>query len=66
LAREISKILNTGQPPKIVAAPELLDRFVGGSEKLIRDLFRDAEDELRQCNGDATKSSLHVVVIGTS
>ena len=62
LAREISKLL-TERPPKVVAAPELLDRWVGGSEKLVRDLFGDAEDELRLCGGDVAKSGLHVVVI---
>jgi vesicle-fusing ATPase len=62
LAREISKLL-TERPPKIAAAPELLDRWVGGSEKLVRDLFGDAEDELRLCGGDVAKSGLHVVVI---
>jgi vesicle-fusing ATPase len=62
LAREISLILDA-RPPKIVAAPELLDRWVGGSEKLVRDLFADAEEELRLCNGDPTQSALHVVVI---
>jgi vesicle-fusing ATPase len=40
-----------------------LDRWVGGSEKLVRDLFGDAEDELRLCGGDVAKSGLHVVVI---
>jgi vesicle-fusing ATPase len=62
LARQLSRLL-TDRPPKIVAAPELLDRWVGGSEKLVRSLFGDAEDELRMCNGDITKSGLHVVVI---
>jgi vesicle-fusing ATPase len=62
LAREISLILDA-RPPKIVAAPELLDRWVGGSEKLVRDLFADAEGELRLCNGDPTQSALHVLVI---
>jgi vesicle-fusing ATPase len=62
LAREISNILDA-VPPKIVSAPELLDRWVGGSEKLIRELFIDAENELRACGGDATKSALHVIVI---
>lgn len=62
LAREISRLL-TERSPKIVSAPELLDRWVGGSERLVRDLFGDAEDELRMCNGDITKSGLHVVVI---
>jgi vesicle-fusing ATPase len=62
LAREISNALRA-RSPKIVAAPELLDRWVGGSEKLVRGLFADAEAELASHNGDATKSALHVVVI---
>jgi len=62
LAREISTILDA-RPPKIVAAPELLDRWVGGSEQLVRELFEDAENELKACNGEPAKSALHVVVI---
>jgi vesicle-fusing ATPase len=62
MAREISRLL-TDRPPKIVSAPELLDRWVGGSERLVRELFADAEAELQICNGDMTKSGLHVVVI---
>lgn len=62
LAREISQLL-TENPPKIVSAPELLDRWIGGSEKLVRELFIDAEAELRACNGDLAKSGLHVIVI---
>ena len=62
LAREISKALRA-RTPKIVSAPELLDRWVGGSEKLVRALFADAEAELAACNGDATRSALHVIVI---
>lgn len=62
LAREISNSLDA-RPPKIVSAPELLDRWVGGSEKLVRSLFADADLELKQCNGDTTRSALHVIVI---
>lgn len=62
LAREISRALRA-RSPKIVSAPELLDRWVGGSEKLVRGLFADAEAELAACNGDATRSALHVIVI---
>ena len=62
LARELSRSLKAREP-KIVAAPELLDRWVGGSEKQVRELFADAEAELAVCNGDATKSALHVIVI---
>lgn len=62
LAREISRALRA-RTPKIVSAPEFLDRWVGGSEKLVRLLFADAEAELAACNDDATKSALHVIVI---
>jgi len=62
LAREISRALRA-RSPKIVSAPELLDRWVGGSEKLVRSLFAEAEAELASVNGDAAKSALHVVVI---
>jgi vesicle-fusing ATPase len=62
LAREISRALRA-RAPKIVSAPELLDRWVGGSEKLVRLLFANAEAELAACQGDVTKSALHVVVI---
>ena len=62
MAREISRALRA-RTPKIVSAPELLDRWVGGSEKLVRALFADAEAELAACNNDATKSALHVIVI---
>jgi SpoVK/Ycf46/Vps4 family AAA+-type ATPase len=62
LAREISRALRA-RTPKIVSAPELLDRWVGGSEKLVRQLFADAEAELAACNNDPTKSALHVIVI---
>lgn len=62
LAREISRLL-TDRPTKIVAAPELLDRWVGGTESSVRSLFADAEAELQVCNGDPTKSGLHVIVI---
>lgn len=70
LAREIAKILCSdnalqlsSNTVKIISAPELLDRWVGGSERLVRELFADAEEELQKANGDATKSNLHVVII---
>ena len=62
LAREISNSLKA-RKPVIISAPELLDRWVGGSEKMIRELFSNAELELKACGGDATKSCLHVIVI---
>jgi vesicle-fusing ATPase len=62
LAREIAIALRA-RAPKILSAPELLDRWVGGSEKLVRELFADAEAELAACGGDSTRSALHVIVI---
>ena len=56
LAREISQALQA-RAPKIIAAPELLDRWVGGNEKLVRGLFIEAEAELAACGGDVGKSA---------
>ncbi|KAL3807568.1 hypothetical protein ACHAXA_006469 [Cyclostephanos tholiformis] len=71
IVREIASLLSS-RPPKIVAASELLDRWVGGSERLVRELFFDAEQELMMCRlaavaGDEDSaflnSALHVIVI---
>ena len=71
IVREIARALGA-RPPKIIAASELLDRWVGGSERLVRELFQEAEEELKLCQLAADsdekdmahlKSSLHVIVI---
>jgi len=46
-------------PPKIVSGPEILDKYVGGSQKKIRDLFSDAEAEYK-LKGD--QSQLHLII----
>jgi len=38
IARQISKMLN-GNEPKIVNGPEIFNKFVGGSEENVRNLF---------------------------
>lgn len=58
IARKIGKLLNCKEP-KIVNGPEILSKFVGESEKNIRELFADAEKEQEQ-KGD--KSQLHLVI----
>ncbi|XLU95695.1 hypothetical protein S245_010047 [Arachis hypogaea] len=58
MARQIGKILN-GKEPKIVNGPEVLSKFVGETEKNVRDLFADAEQEQRS-RGD--ESDLHVII----
>jgi len=59
LARALSEVL-TLRKPVIVNAPELLSRWVGGSERLVRDLFGAAVEEY---NDKGKDSALHVVII---
>ena len=59
IARQIGKALNSREP-KIVNGPEILNKFVGGSEEKIRELFADAEKEQAEV-GDA--SMLHIVIL---
>ncbi|XP_065877660.1 vesicle-fusing ATPase [Euphorbia lathyris] len=58
MARQIGKVLN-GKEPKIVNGPEVLSKFVGETEKNVRDLFADAEND-QKLNGD--QSDLHVII----
>lgn len=58
MARQIGKMLD-GREPKIVNGPEVLSKFVGETEKNVRDLFADAENEQRT-RGD--QSDLHVII----
>ncbi|KAK6946718.1 CDC48, domain 2 [Dillenia turbinata] len=58
MARQIGKMLN-GKEPKIVNGPEVLSKFVGETEKNVRDLFADAEHDQRT-KGD--QSDLHVII----
>lgn len=58
IARKIGEILNT-RPPKIIGGPELLDKFVGGTEANVRKLFADAEAD-QAAKGD--QSPLHLII----
>lgn len=58
IARQIGKVLNAREP-KIVNGPEILDKFVGGSEEKVRALFADAEKEQAE-SGD--NSMLHIII----
>ncbi|PKA65358.1 Vesicle-fusing ATPase [Apostasia shenzhenica] len=58
MARQIGKLLN-GREPKIVNGPEVLSKYVGETEKNVRDLFADAEQDQRT-RGD--QSDLHVII----
>jgi vesicle-fusing ATPase len=59
IARQIGKALNAREP-KIVNGPEILNKYVGGSEEKIRELFAEAEKEQREM-GD--NSMLHIVIM---
>eukprot|EP00253_Pinus_taeda_P000561 PITA_00561 len=48
-----------GKEPKIVNGPEVLSKYVGETEKNVRDLFADAENDQRT-HGD--QSELHVII----
>ncbi|EFH46127.1 predicted protein [Arabidopsis lyrata subsp. lyrata] len=58
IARQTGKMLN-GNEPKIVNGPEVLSKFVGETEKNVRDLFADAENDQRTLGDD---SELHVII----
>lgn len=59
IARQIGKALNSREP-KIVNGPEILNKYVGGSEEKIRELFKEAEQEQLEM-GDA--SMLHIIIL---
>lgn len=58
IARQIGKMLH-GREPKIVNGPEILSKYVGESEKNIRELFADAEADYKE-NGE--HSDLHIII----
>ncbi|KAF1795393.1 CDC48 domain 2-like [Phytophthora cactorum] len=58
IARKISQAL-TAQEPKVVNGPEILDKFVGESERKIRELFSDARKDQEEL-GD--ESDVHIII----
>lgn len=58
IARQIGKILNAKEP-KVVNGPEVLDKYVGGSEENVRKLFEDAETDAKKLGDD---SDLHIII----
>jgi len=70
LAGTLGSMLSPFRPITVVSGPEILDKFVGSSEKNLRDIFDnppDLYDEFRvneEDGGDAMASAaLHVVVM---
>ena len=58
IARTLANALNVKEF-KVINGPELFDKYVGETEKKIRDLFANAEKDQKE-NGD--DSGLHVIV----
>lgn len=58
IARKISQAL-TAKEPKVVNGPEILDKFVGESERKIRELFADAQRDQQEL-GD--ESDVHIII----
>eukprot|EP00830_Metopus_es_P021596 TRINITY_DN911_c0_g1_i2.p1 TRINITY_DN911_c0_g1~~TRINITY_DN911_c0_g1_i2.p1 ORF type:complete len:722 (-),score=166.03 TRINITY_DN911_c0_g1_i2:42-2207(-) len=58
IARKIAEALQA-HPPKIVNGPEVFSKFVGETEKNIRELFAEAEKEEKEAGED---SKLHIII----
>jgi vesicle-fusing ATPase len=58
MARQLAKALRSKEP-KIVNGPELFDKYVGETEKKIRDLFAPAQADSKQFGEE---SPLHIII----
>lgn len=67
LARKLGSILSPARPITIVSGPEIMDKFVGSSEKNLREIFDNPPElyfEFKKNYGDAlAKTALHVIVL---
>jgi len=58
IARQLAKVLKSKEP-KIVNGPELFDKFVGETERKIRELFTDAVNDEKKLG---PQSQLHIII----
>nr|CCA14283.1 vesiclefusing ATPase putative [Albugo laibachii Nc14] len=58
IARKISQAL-TAKEPKVVNGPEILDKYVGESERKVRELFSEARQDQQEL-GD--ESDVHIII----
>ena len=67
LARKLGTILSPCRPITIVSGPEILDKFVGSSEKNLREIFDNPPEiyhEYKKNYGEPlAKQALHVIVL---
>ena len=58
MARQIGKMLNA-KDPKIINGPEIFNKYIGESEKNIRELFLEAEEDEKRLG---VNSPLHIII----
>merc|ERR1712028_90873 len=67
LARTIGKLFSPARPITVVSGPQLMDKFVGSSEKNLRELFDNPPgvyDPYRISGGKGIdKAALHVIIL---
>ena len=70
IARSLGKILSPARPITVVSGPEIMDRFVGSSEKNLRNIFDDPPDiydtyrlGTKDSGAAVAKSALHVIIM---
>jgi hypothetical protein len=67
LARKLGGILSPCRPITIVSGPEIMDKFVGSSEKNLREIFDSPPEiyyEYKKDYGDEmSKQALHVIIL---
>ena len=67
LARKLAEILSPCRPITIVSGPEIMDKYVGSSEKNLRDIFDNPPEiyfEYKKNYGDEMSTrALHVIVL---
>jgi len=59
IARELAAALGKGTRIRIVNGPELMEKYVGESERRVRELFAEADEEWDR---KGYKSDLHVII----
>ena len=58
IAKQLTKALRC-QEPKIVNGPEIMSKYVGETEKNIRELFEDAVNDQKE---QGEESQLHIII----
>jgi SpoVK/Ycf46/Vps4 family AAA+-type ATPase len=63
LARTVGQILSPARPVTVVSGPELMDKYVGSSEKNLREVFDNPPDVYDKSDKALAAAALHVVIM---